>query len=121
MDSSKKEVSSSPNSDNSGATSANQSTSEHNADVSTLKIGSLSIHPKQSEGNSTIPTSPSLATATAETIPMPSNVVTVGSMPIKVDAVNRTSGMLTIGTIPLDPKALQQGKMGTFGKSDPQK
>lgn len=119
IDSSKK-VSASPIVVNSGATSTNQSTSEHNADVSTLKIGSLSIHPKQIEGNSTMPTS-SLGTSMVKTTPSPSNVVTVGSVPIKVDAVNRTSGMLTIGTIPLDPKALQQGKMGTFGKSGPQK
>ncbi|XP_074272987.1 uncharacterized protein LOC141596666 [Silene latifolia] len=73
--------------------------------VSTLKIGSLSIHPKhQTEQNP--PTSAS-APAPRTTV-APANVVTVGSIPVKVD-VGKSSGMLTIGTIPLDPKALKKG------------
>ncbi|KAL3626643.1 isoform X1 [Castilleja foliolosa] len=37
----------------------------------------------------------------------PINFVTIGSMPVNVNG-NRASGILTVGTIPLDPRALQR-------------
>ncbi|KNA13151.1 hypothetical protein SOVF_119220 isoform B [Spinacia oleracea] len=84
--------------------------------VSSLKIGSLSIHPKTSERQSLAPAVSSAAPAAAPVVPKTTNatanVVTVGSMPIKVDGANLSSETITIGTIALDPKALQHGKVG---------
>ncbi|XP_021752686.1 YTH domain-containing family protein 1-like isoform X1 [Chenopodium quinoa] len=90
--------------------------------VSTLKFGSLCIHPKPSERQSAAPATSSAAAAAPAPAPPPavskssnaaSNVVTVGSMPIKVDGANVSTETLTIGTIALDPKALQHGKVGS--------
>ncbi|KAL9240760.1 hypothetical protein vseg_014943 [Gypsophila vaccaria] len=91
--------------------------------VSTLKIGSLSIHPKQpAEQNSKPPTSSTVAASMPKSTASPTNVVTVGSMPIKVDGgVDKPPGMLTIGSIALDPKALQNSKKGGLLKSGFQK
>lgn len=83
---------------------------------SSLKIGSLSIHPKPSERQLTAPAASSPTAVTPEAANAPANVVTVGSLPIKVDGAKRSSEMLTIGTIALDPKALQHGKVGGFVK-----
>ncbi|KAL2922259.1 YTH domain-containing family protein 2 [Bienertia sinuspersici] len=93
-------------------------------DVSSVKIGSLSIHPKPIERQSAAPAaaaSSSPTSALPKTANGPANVVTVGSLPIKVDAANKSSEMLTIGTIALDPKALQHGKVGGFVKGGMQK
>lgn len=44
----------------------------------------------------------------ASTVPAePVDVLTVGSMPVKVNGFGESSGFLTVGTIPLDPKALK--------------
>ncbi|CAI9292017.1 unnamed protein product [Lactuca saligna] len=44
-------------------------------------------------------------------------VLTVGSMPVKVNGYGQSSGFLTVGTIPLDPKALMKVKEGEGGDS----
>ncbi|KAK7853942.1 yth domain-containing family protein 2 [Quercus suber] len=71
--------------------------------VSTLKIGSLTINPKKAEPKPL----PSSAIANNESV----DIVTVGSVPIKVNGFAE-SGILTVGTIPLDPKALKLDKGG---------
>lgn len=71
--------------------------------VSTLKIGSLTINPKQAEPKPLH----SAAIANTESV----DIVTVGSVPIKVNGFSE-SGILTVGTIPLDPKALKRDKGG---------
>lgn len=48
------------------------------------------------------------------------DVFTVGSMPIKVNGFSESSGILTVGTIPLDPKALQLDKGDAFPKTSTQ-
>ncbi|WCJ23228.1 evolutionarily conserved C-terminal region 7 [Euphorbia peplus] len=68
-----------------------------------LKIGSLSINPKQDEhepprGN---PSSTDHA-----------DVVTVGSMPVKVNGFGESSPFLRVGSIQIDPRALQGDKGG---------
>lgn len=68
--------------------------------VSTLKIGSLTISPKQAEPKP-------LPAANTE----PADVVKVGSVPIKVNGLAE-SGFLTVGTIPLDRRPLQLDKGG---------
>lgn len=77
--------------------------------TSTLKMESLEI------GGKLVDCKPSGATpaAAGDTNSERTEVVTVGSMPIKVNGYNTetsTSGVLTVGTIPLDPKALQLDK-----------
>ncbi|XP_073283514.1 uncharacterized protein [Primulina huaijiensis] len=64
-----------------------------------LKIGSLTIDSKQRESDSS---SPAFAAAVSD------NVVTIGSMPVKVNGTD-FSEILTFGTIPLVPKALPHG------------
>lgn len=59
-----------------------------------LRLKSLSISPEQVE-------SKPLETNRGE------HVLTVGSMPVKVNGFGESSGVLTVGTIPLDPKALK--------------
>lgn len=71
--------------------------------VSTLKIGSLTINPKQAEPKPLH----SAAIVNTESV----DIVTVGSVPIKVNGFSE-SGILTVGTIPLDPKALKRDKGG---------
>ncbi|KAK7264767.1 hypothetical protein RJT34_32377 [Clitoria ternatea] len=63
-----------------------------------LKIGSVTITPKQVE---TKP--PGISVTKKE----PVDVVTVGSMQVKVNGFADSSGFLKVGSIPLDPKALQ--------------
>ena len=74
--------------------------------VSTLKIGSLSINLKEAEAKP-------IGIANTESV----DVVTVGSVPIKVNGFAE-SGFLTVGTIPLDPRALQLDKGGSPVSSD---
>lgn len=71
--------------------------------VSTLKIVSLTINPKAAEFK------PLPATGIANTESV--DVVTVGSVPIKVNGFAE-SGFLRVGTIPLDPRALQPDRGG---------
>ncbi|MBA0791794.1 hypothetical protein Gohar_016352 [Gossypium harknessii] len=75
---------------------------EANNDASTLKIGLLTINPKQDESK------PSVDADAVET-------VTVGSMPVKVNGFTESSGYLTFGTLPHNPKTLQP-KGGTAKK-----
>lgn len=55
---------------------------------SVLKIGSVTITPKQ----------------------VPIDVVTVGSMQVKVNGLSEFSGVLKVGSTPLDSRSLQAGK-----------
>ncbi|XP_043687133.1 YTH domain-containing protein ECT4 isoform X1 [Telopea speciosissima] len=67
-------------------------------DVTTvLKIGSLTINPKQVE------VKPSDETAATVVEPELNHVVTVGSMPVNV--LGSLPGILMVGTIPVNPKA----------------
>ncbi|KAB5544609.1 hypothetical protein DKX38_012721 [Salix brachista] len=74
-----------------------------------LKIGSLDINPTQVESKF----SPTAANKSAD-------IVTVGSMPVKVKRIAESSGFLTVGTIPLDPRSLQLDKGGASGKQGSQ-
>ncbi|KAF2310328.1 hypothetical protein GH714_007802 [Hevea brasiliensis] len=69
--------------------------------ASVLKIGSLSIKPKHDEPK------PSSDVATCVSSSDPVGVVTVGSMSVKVNGFAESSGILRVGSIPLDPRALQ--------------
>ncbi|KAK9288518.1 hypothetical protein L1049_016977 [Liquidambar formosana] len=82
--------------------------------TSTLTIGSLTISPKQAESKPLVVASTVVGTESVD-------VVTVGSMPVKVNGFSESSGLLTVGTIPLDPRALQLGKAGVYAKGGPQK
>ncbi|KAK7246220.1 hypothetical protein RIF29_41080 [Crotalaria pallida] len=62
---------------------------------SILKIGSVTITPKQVETKQSVGVS---------------DVVTVGSMQVKVKGFAESSGILKVGSIPLDTRALQPGK-----------
>lgn len=75
-------------------------------DASTLKIGSLSINPKASDLISSVGTTSTVATSTEPFS------VTVGSVPLKFNGASESSGILTVGTIPLDPRALLFDKGG---------
>ncbi|KAK2412219.1 YTH domain-containing protein ECT4 [Trifolium repens] len=63
---------------------------------SVLKIGSVTITPKQVEAK------PSNSE--------PIGVVTVGSMQVRVNGFSESSGTLKVGSIPLDSRSLQAGK-----------
>ncbi|KAM2018727.1 hypothetical protein ACFX1T_021626 [Malus domestica] len=73
--------------------------------VSTLEIGSLTINPKQAGSKSS---------AAAVTNTGKVDVVTVGSMPVRVNGYAESLGNLTVGTIPLDPRALRLEKGGSI-------
>ncbi|XVF28145.1 hypothetical protein REPUB_Repub15cG0004100 [Reevesia pubescens] len=75
-------------------------------DASTLKIGSLNINAKQDESNS-------FADAAMNTDAV--DVVTVGSVAVKVNGFTESSGFLTVGSIPLNTKTLQldEGSVST--------
>jgi len=76
-------------------------------DVSSLKIGSLTVSPKHAE---TKPMEFPSNVGTIETKPI--DIVTVGSMPVRVNGFGDSSGFVTVGTIPLDPRALQIDEAG---------
>ncbi|KAJ6718454.1 hypothetical protein OIU79_006364 [Salix purpurea] len=89
-----------------GSKDSGQVTVDSDDDIgSVLKIGSLDIDPKQTESNSLL----SAANKSAF-------FVTVGSMPVKVNGMSESSGFLTVGTIPLDPRPVQLDKDGALGK-----
>ncbi|XP_058076097.1 YTH domain-containing protein ECT4 isoform X2 [Magnolia sinica] len=76
-----------------------------------IKIGSLSIDSKDSKkaGNANKPGHVTGGTAA------PIDVVTVGSMPVKVNGFGESSsGILTVGSIPIDPKSVKLNKQGVF-------
>lgn len=75
---------------------------------STLKIGSVTITPKQVETKQS-----SVGVANKE----PIDVLTVGSLQVKVNGYAESSGILKVGSIPLDPRALQMDKGGASGKN----
>ncbi|KAL2470226.1 YTH domain-containing protein [Abeliophyllum distichum] len=78
-----------------------------------LKIGSLSIKSKGYESERALP-----ATAVnTESV----DVVTVGSMPVKVNSSAESTYFLTVGTIPLDPRALRGDFVDSLSKIGPQK
>ncbi|KAI9196601.1 hypothetical protein LWI28_025326 [Acer negundo] len=80
----------------------------------TLNVGSLAINPKLAESD---PLSESCTTVPkSEKV----DVFTVGSMPIKVNGFAESSGVLTIGTIPLQPKTLQLDRAGSSAKNQSQ-
>ncbi|KAM7484926.1 hypothetical protein LguiA_000935 [Lonicera macranthoides] len=81
------------------------------SDGDILKIGSLSINPKQTRSK------PPLECPTTATGSELVDVVTVGSMPVKVNGFSKSSGFLTVGTIQLDPRALQMDEAGVSSKS----
>jgi len=70
---------------------------------SVLKIGSVTITPSQVE---TKPSNTKLI-----------DVVTVGSMQVRVNGFSESSGVLKVGSIPLDPRSLQAGKGTTYIKT----
>lgn len=80
--------------------------------VSTLKIGSLTINQKQVDSKSS---------AAAATNAKSFDVVTVGSMPVRVNGFAESLRNLTVGTIPLDPRALQLEDGSLIKKGDQQK
>ncbi|KAK8706438.1 hypothetical protein V6N13_050004 [Hibiscus sabdariffa] len=102
--SSSQQVSSNSNTTNARTTNENIELTAVSANnyASTLKIGSLSINPKQDDSKP--PVDAAVGSVTADAAEM----VTVGSMPVKVnDGFTESPGFLTVGTIPLNPKTLQ--------------
>ena len=79
-------------------------------DASTLKIGSLTINPKQDESK----TSADAAVVAMNTDAV--EVVNLGSVPVKINGFTESSGFLTVGTIPLNPKTLQLDEGGVSVK-----
>ncbi|GMJ09971.1 evolutionarily conserved C-terminal region 7 [Hibiscus trionum] len=74
-----------------------------NNDASTLKIGSLSINPKQDDSKPSVDAA-AVGSTNADAVEM----VTVGFMPVTVnDGFTELPHFLTVGTIPLNPKTLQ--------------
>lgn len=72
--------------------------------TSTLTIGSLTINPKQGEA---------IPTAVATEVGMErADVVTVGTMPVKLNGFSDSSRIIKVGTVPLDLKAQQLVKEG---------
>lgn len=77
---------------------------------SILKIGSITITPKQVETKRS-------GNGNKE----PNDVLTVGSMQVKVNGFAGSSGFLKVGSIPLDAKALQPEKVDTACNSGSQR
>nr|XP_010314721.1 uncharacterized protein LOC101245931 isoform X1 [Solanum lycopersicum] len=77
-----------------------------------LKIGSLTINPKPLKDKPLDVHSTTNTVASTQSV----DVVTVGSMPVKVNGHAESSGFLTIGTIPLDPRAFQLDEASGSGK-----
>lgn len=71
-------------------------------DMHTIKFGSLSINPKGVESKSLKCATNVISVANSG----PVNVVRIGSLPVKVNRFAKSSGFLTVGTIPLDTRSL---------------
>lgn len=85
---------------------------------SVLKIGSLTINAKQPKSEP----QESVSTTNTTTVSNQSvDVVTVGSMPVKVNAFVEPSGYLTVGSIQLDPRSLRCNESSSSGKSTSRK
>ncbi|MED6211677.1 YT521-B-like domain containing protein [Stylosanthes scabra] len=80
---------------------AEKTTADKEDISSILKIGSVTITPKQGEIKPS-----SIGVSSRE----PADIVTVGSMQVKVNGFSESSGVLKVGSIPLDRKALQLDK-----------
>ncbi|PSR92470.1 YTH domain-containing family protein [Actinidia chinensis var. chinensis] len=76
-------------------------------DVSPLTIGSVPINPEEAEYKTLEAFSNVTAIADTKIVD-----VTVGSMPVRVDGYAKSSGLLTIGTISIDPKSLHVDEAG---------
>nr|GEU61801.1 YTH domain-containing family protein 2-like isoform X1 [Tanacetum cinerariifolium] len=87
-------------SDSNVATVANGKPTEDDV----LRFSSLAISPEKKE---TTVTGAGTTVSAVSTTTESDNVLTVGSMPVKVNGFAESSGFLTVGTIPLDPKALK--------------
>lgn len=74
------------------------------ASITTLKIGSLSINPKQQDGCKVSAVGGMDGDGDAVAV----EVVTVGSVPVKFNGFNESLGFLTVGSIPLNHRTLQQ-------------
>lgn len=85
--------------------------------ASVLKIGSLTINPKNEEE----PALPASFVGASRDDIEQSGVLTVGSMPVKVNGLNDTSGSLTVGTVPFDGRALQAEGDGVGSGGDTSK
>lgn len=72
-----------------------------------LRFRSLAISPERIETKSLESDFTGGGTATTSVSTEPGSVLTVGSMPVKVNGFGESSGFVTVGTIPLDPKALK--------------
>lgn len=80
---------------------------------SVLRIASLAINPKDLKSQPPeAECSTAITLASGESV----DVVTVGSMPVNVNGFAESSGFISIGTIPLDPRALQRDKASGSGK-----
>lgn len=86
-----------------------------------LKIGSLSINPKKAADIN--PVDGGGADSPVITLPVetvnaakPVDIVTVGSMPVKVNGYTKSVGSLTVGTISLDPIAHKANGTGLSAK-----
>ncbi|GAB2233312.1 hypothetical protein Droror1_Dr00002532 [Drosera rotundifolia] len=77
-------------------------------DISTLMIGSLTIN--------TEPKSAGMASSSVTGSTDPADIVTVGSVPLKVNGFHKSSGLVTVGTIPLDTRAVQPSKTSLLSK-----
>jgi hypothetical protein len=76
--------------------------------VGSLRIGSLRINPS----TQVVSKQPLEATKGAATVTDSADVVTVGTVPVKVNGFSKPSGILTVGTIQLDPLAVRPDKSG---------
>ncbi|XXG79010.1 hypothetical protein AAC387_Pa09g0172 [Persea americana] len=87
-----------------------------NEATSIMKISSLSIGSRGlKEGNADKSKGNADKSGCVTGGPAPIDVVTVGSMPVKVNGfVNSSSAILTVGTISIDPKALKLKKPDNF-------
>ncbi|KAM7463191.1 hypothetical protein LguiA_031312 [Lonicera macranthoides] len=74
-------------------------------DMHTLKFGSLSINPNGVEPKP-LKGATNAANVTSVANSEPVNVVRIGSVPVKVNGFAKSSGFLTVGTIPLDTISL---------------
>ncbi|XVF66054.1 hypothetical protein PTKIN_Ptkin10aG0003000 [Pterospermum kingtungense] len=81
-----------------------QSMVEANDDeATTLKFGSLSINPNPKQDECKPLADAAVGAMDGDAV----EVVTVGSVPVKVNGFTESSGFLTVGSIPLNPKTLQ--------------
>lgn len=98
---------------NSNEKSSEQISAEGRDDTALeLKIGTLTINPN----NEHEPAQAGSLVGITKVDTEQSEVLTVGSMPVKVNGFNDSSGSLTVGTIPLDPRALQADVEGAASK-----